>query len=107
MRKVKLRVAISLDGFIADIHGGVDWLHRFHNKGPRDDYGMTAFFRSIDTVLMGRHTYDFAVSQGRKGYAGMQNVVFSRSQPPGERDGVVFVSGDTAELIARLRQEKG
>jgi len=107
MRKMKPRVAISLDGFIADTRGGVDWLHRFHAKGPREDYGMTEFFRSIDTVLMGRHTHDFALSHGVKDYPGMENFVFTRTKPPGKRDGVEYISGDPAELIAALRQKPG
>jgi dihydrofolate reductase len=93
MRQLKLRVAITLDGFIADSNGGVDWLHQFHAKAPRPDYGMTEFFRSIDTVLMGRHTHDFALSHGMKAYAGMENFVFTRSKAPGKRDGVEYVSG--------------
>jgi dihydrofolate reductase len=107
MRKIKLRVAITLDGFIADTEGGVDWLHRFHAKGTRTDYGMTAFFRSIDTVLMGRHTHDFALSHGMKGYSGKKNFVFTCTKPPGKRDGVEYISQDPAEVIAALRQKPG
>jgi len=107
MRKIKLRVAITLDGFIADTEGGVDWLHRFHATGPRADYGMTAFFRSIDTVLMGRHTHDFALSHGMKGYSGKKNLVFTRTKPPGKRDGVEYISRDPANLVAALRRQPG
>lgn len=107
MRKVKLRVAMSLDGYIADTKGGVDWLHCFHARGPREDYGMTEFFRSIDTVLMGRHTHDFALSHGMNGYPGMENFVFTRTKPPGKRDGVEYVACEPTELIAALRQKPG
>jgi dihydrofolate reductase len=107
MRKLRLRVAISLDGFIADSSGGVDWLHRFHGKGSRPDYGMTEFFRSIDTVLMGRHTHDFALSHGMKSYARMKNFVFTRTKPAGKRDGVEYVSSDPADLVATLRGKPG
>src|SRR3989442_1152178 len=100
MRKIKPRVAISLDGFIADTRGGVDWLHRFHAKGPREDYGMTEFFRSIDTVLMGRHTHDLAVSHGVKDSLGMENFVFTPPKPPGKRDGVEYFSGAPGEMYS-------
>jgi len=103
MRRVRLRVALSLDGFIADINGGVEWLHRFHDKGLREDYGITKFFREIDTVLMGRHTHDFALSHGMASYPGMQNFVFTRSKPAGKRDGVEYISGNPAEAIAALK----
>jgi dihydrofolate reductase len=107
MRKVMLRVAMSLDGFIADANGGVDWLDRFHGQGSREDYGMTKFFRSIDTVLMGRHTHDFALSHGMSSYKGMKNFVFTRSKPAGKRDGVEYLAGDPADLITVLRQKPG
>jgi dihydrofolate reductase len=107
MRRVRLRVAVSLDGFIADVHGSVDWLHRFHGDGKREDYGMTEFFREIDTILMGRRTHDFALSHGMSSYPGMENFVFTRSKPQGKRDGVEYVSGDPAELIAALRKKSG
>lgn len=107
MRKVMLRVAVSLDGFIADANGGVDWLNRFQGNGPREDYGMTKFFHSIDTVLMGRHTHDFALNHGMSSYKGMENFVFTRSKPPGKRDGVEYLAGDPADLIAALRQKPG
>lgn len=55
MRKVKLVIANSLDGFIARPDGSVDWL--FMDA----DYGTTNFFKSIDTALMGRKTYDMAL----------------------------------------------
>jgi hypothetical protein len=93
VRKLRLRVAVSLDGFIADVNGGVDWIDRFHGEGAREDYGM-AFFHEIDTVLMGRHTHDFALSHGRSSYPGMENFVFTRSKTAGKRDGVEYLSGE-------------
>lgn len=107
MRRVRLRVAMSLDGFIADVNGSVDWLHRFHTEGSREDYGMAKFFREIDTVLMGRHTHDFALSHGMKSYRGLENFVFTRSKPLGKRNGVEYLSRDPAELIADLRKKRG
>jgi len=109
MRKVKYAVGVSLDGYIAAADGSVDWLNRATSKAKGEDFGMGAFFQSIDTVLMGRKTYDIALQMGmgKGGYPKMKNYVFSRTLPPGERDGVEFVSGDPGELIARLRQQPG
>lgn len=107
MRKVKYRAAMSLDGFIADVNGEVEWLHRFHAKHGRKDYGMSEFFRSIDTTLMGRRTHDFALSLGRKSYPGMEVFVFTRTKPPGKRDGVEYLSTPPAELIASVRKKPG
>jgi dihydrofolate reductase len=49
-RKIIVSIAASADGFIARRDGGVDWLDR---PRPKGDYGMAAFFRSIDTILWG------------------------------------------------------
>lgn len=111
MRKVKYGVGVSLDGYIASPDGSVDWLNRATSKaeGEGEDFGMGDFFRSIDTVLMGRKTYEMAVKMGmdKGGYPKMKNYVFSRTLPSGKRDGVEFMSGNPADLIARLKQQPG
>ena len=109
MRKVKYCVGVSLDGYIAAPDGSVDWLERATRKAKGEDFGMGVFFRSIDTVLMGRKTYEVAVKMGmaKGGYPKMKNYVFSRTLPPGAREGVEFVSGNPAVLLARLREQPG
>ncbi len=109
MRKVKYGVGVSLDGYIAALDGSTEWLHRATRHAKGEDFGMGDFFRSIDTVLMGRKTYEIAVQMGMGGggYPKMKNYVFSRTLPPGERDGVEYVSGDPAELMARIKSQPG
>jgi dihydrofolate reductase len=65
-RKSIVYVAVSADGFIARPDGSVDWLDRPHPKG---NYGMGAFYRSIDTCVLGRKTYDLAVSEDVPAFA--------------------------------------
>ena len=62
--KIIVYIATSADGYIARPDGNVDWLNR---PMPKDGYGMTAFARSIDTILWGRKTYDFAAKMGGVG----------------------------------------
>ncbi len=57
-RQVKLCIACSLDGYIAGPNGEIDWL--FDPK----DFDMAGFMSSVDTILMGRKTYDFSKSMG-------------------------------------------
>jgi dihydrofolate reductase len=109
MRKVIYSVGASLDGYIAAPDGSVDWLDRATSKAKGDDFGMTAFFKSIDTVLMGRKTYDHAIKMGmgKGGYPGVKNYIFSRKLPSGSRDGVEFVTGRVTDLIKSIRKKPG
>ena len=80
-RKIIVYIATSADGYIARSDGSVDWLNR---PMPKGGYGMTAFARSIDTILWGRKTYDFAAKMGGVGaYGKVKHYAFSR-QPPSD-----------------------
>jgi dihydrofolate reductase len=70
---------------------------------------MTEFFRSLDTVLMGRKTYDVVEKmQGSKTvYPGLKNYIFSRTLPAGERYEMEFTAHDPVDVIARLKQQSG
>jgi dihydrofolate reductase len=110
-RKIIVQIATSADGFIGRSDGSVDWLDRPHPKG---DYGMGAFYKSIDTILWGRKTCDMALDFQKKGIAGsafdtkVKNYVFTRSlaqsSPP---PGVEFVNEPIKAFATRLRQKKG
>ncbi len=101
MRSIILFIACSLDGFIAREDGGVDWL--FDDQ----DYGMSEFYESIDTVLMGRKTYDFMLRSGFPYYKGKMNYIFSRSQKTEKTENVQFVSGDVRDFVESLQKRTG
>jgi dihydrofolate reductase len=101
MRNVVLGVGISLDGYIARLDGGVDFL--FIPK----DYSMGDFLATVDAAIMGRKTFDVALKMGGFRGASMKNYVFSRSQPAGDREGVVFVNKRPAAFIRELRKRPG
>lgn len=63
MTKIKLYIAASLDGFIAREDGSLDWLEKLPNPN-NVDYGYADFYATIDTVLMGRTTYEEILSFG-------------------------------------------
>ena len=102
MRKVVLGLGISIDGYIARLNGAVDFLFM-----PKD-YSMAPFFKTIDTAIMGRKTFDAGLKIGGS-FSGwsMAFYVFSRSKPPGERDGVVFTNDSPAALIGNLKKRRG
>jgi dihydrofolate reductase len=102
MRSVVLGLGISIDGYIARLDGGVDFLFM-----PKDD-SMADFFSSIDTAIMGRKTYDKSREMGGGSYGpSLKTYVFSRSLPPGERDGLIFVNHDLDSFISELRKYAG
>ena len=82
MRTVTLYIAMSLDGFIADRHGGVDWLY---GNTPDDNGGSyESFAAGVDTVIMGRRTYDqitAELSVGSWPYEGMDCYVLTHARP--------------------------
>ena len=100
MRKLMLFIATSLDGYIARPEGGIDWMFTDH------DYGYPAFFAGIDTVVMGRKTYDLAISFGAYPYAGTEGYVFSHEQRPPDGN-VAFVSEAPAGFVDRLKRLEG
>lgn len=73
MRKVKLYIASSLDSYIASDNGSIEWL--FSDA----DYGYTKFYDSIDTILVGRKTYDQSLTFEEYPYKGKKVYVFTRN----------------------------
>lgn len=94
-RKVRLFIATSLDGYIAGPGESLDWL--FSDA----DYGYDAFIAEVDTLAMGRRTYDVVKSFGDWPYAGLATSVFTRNGAM-PHDGNVHFTSQAPE--AWLRQ---
>ena len=104
-RKIIAHVATSADGYLARLDGNVDWLDR---PMPKGSYGLPAFARSIDTILWGRKTYDFAAKMGGVGvYGKVKHFAFSRQPPPDPLPGVEFVSDSVPEFAGKLKALPG
>ena len=69
------------------------------------DYGYTSFYANVDTVVMGRETYDLCLTFGEYPYPGIPNYVWSRTRR-GTDEHATFVSGDIVELLKGLKQRK-
>lgn len=95
-------IATSLDGFIALPDGSVKWLDAVRLDG--EDYGFDAFFASVDTLLMGRLTWETVVGLGEWPYAGKRVVVLTH-RPAAAAHGEVFRAGEPAALVAGLQAE--
>jgi dihydrofolate reductase len=98
-------IATSLDGFIARRNGDIDWLADPDGEDAGEDYGYQAFIDSVDTLVIGRNTYELVLSFNAWPYAGKRVVVLSHGAPrvPGDLSGVVeIMSGQPADVVQRL-----
>jgi dihydrofolate reductase len=110
-RKIIVYIATSADGYIARPDGDVEWLNR---RPHTVDYGMRAFYPTIDTILWGRKTYDWLLAyyktRGRtKGLfdTSRTNYVFSKTPPRRPAAGVEFVTEPVKTFARRLRAAPG
>jgi dihydrofolate reductase len=104
-RRVFLFIATSVDGFIARADGGIDWLSSVETEG--EDYGYGEFISQVDTVIMGRKTYDTVLGFGIEfPHKGRACYVLSRTRT-GHDENVQFYAGDPAALVQQLRQQPG
>lgn len=74
-------IATSLDGFIARKNGDLDWLPGIDGEAGSEDYGFNDFFGRIDTLVMGRKTYEKALTFKEWPYHGKRVIVLSSSFP--------------------------
>lgn len=103
MRLVTFGVANSLDNFIARPDGAADWL-------VWDDEVAAIskeFFKTIDTVVMGRKTYEVLASGGSGAYPGVKNYVFSRTLKPRRGKKVEVIAEDAVGFVRRIKNEPG
>ena len=102
MGKIVCNLATSVDGFIADENGGVDWLNDFQ----AEDYGMIDFFDQCGTAIMGSKTYEQALSFN-SWFGKMEGMVFtSRKLPSFNNEIINFVSGDPRPVVEQLHKKE-
>lgn len=108
MRKVTLYIAMSLDGYIADRSGKVDWLNVHGDDGEQIDT-YSSFVKDIDTVVMGWNTYHqitTELSPDEWVYSELTSYVITHRALP-STDSIKFVGDDPCSIVRRLRQEQG
>ena len=105
-RKVIVHIGASADGYIARPDGDLDWLTS--RPAPKGFYGMNAFMKTIDTMLLGRKTYEVSLRMGAKFDSTSRTIVFSRQAPPADApSGVEFVRGAIGPFVSQLRERPG
>jgi dihydrofolate reductase len=116
MRTVTYGGAVSLDGFLAGVDGSIDWLH--FSKDVQEI--MTSYWKGIDTILMGRKTYDVSVSlnrtaeenpkkteRGARKKPAIHSYVFSRTLKSIDDPNVELVASDAVEFVRNLKRQPG
>ena len=101
MRRVRYRVATTLDGYIAGPNGEADWII----MDPEIDFA--ALFAEFDTFLVGRRTFEMMAGQGRSETPGIKTYVFSQTLRQQDHPGVTLVADRLEETVAALRAEPG
>ncbi len=103
MRRLRYNVAMSLDGYIADSSDGYDWI-------PNDDtVDFDGLFARVDTILIGRRTYEVVRGQGGPPpwKPGTRVYLVSRTVASVSDENVTIMSGDPVALATSLRHEDG
>lgn len=104
-RPVVLYIACSIDGYIAGPNGELDFLSQVEKQG--EDYGYQEFVNSVDTVIMGRKTYDKVLSFGIPfPHADKTCYIVTRSAKP-SKDSVHFYTGNLKTLVTDLKSKEG
>lgn len=104
-RKLILYIATSLDGYIATKDDSLDWLFKTEGEG---DNGYLEFYNTVDTILMGRRTYDWIIDKenGDFPYKNKECYVFSKSIS-GTNENVEFINTDIVEFTNRIKESVG
>jgi len=104
-RKVILFIAMSLDGYIATPDNGLEFLSLVEEEGQ--DYSYADFVNSVDTVIVGRKSYEKVLSMDME-YPLMDKNVFIITRTPKPSLGSAnFYSGDLKELVLDLKGKEG
>jgi dihydrofolate reductase len=105
IRKVILYISASLDGYIAKPNDDLSFLSMVQEEG--EDYGYQDFVNTVDTVILGRKTYDWVMAQVPEfPHADKNAFVITRQAKPSIGN-THFYSGNLKELVTRLKAEEG
>lgn len=107
MRKLSLFIATSLDGYIAKLNDDLSFLKLVEKEG--EDYCYQEFTNTIDTLIVGRKTYDYVLKEiGPSFYDNGERDVYviTRTQRPSVGR-TTFYTGKLTDLVQQLKSENG
>ncbi|MDD2799540.1 MAG: dihydrofolate reductase family protein [Bacteroidales bacterium] len=104
-RKLILYISMSLDGYIADCNDDLHFLSVVEQDG--EDYGYSEFINSVDTVIIGRKTFDKVKSMGFE-YPHTDKEVYIISRSKQSMEGSFqYYNGNLSDLVTRLKTKSG
>lgn len=104
-RKIIVYIATSLDGYIAKPNDDLSFLSMVEQEGQ--DYGYADFIKTVDTVIVGRKTYDKVISMGFDFPHADKNAYVITRTPRPNIGSVKFYTDDLSALIEKLKSENG
>lgn len=107
-KKNSIFIATSLDGYIADKNGGIDWLNSIPNQN-NDDMGYVEFTNEIDAIVMGRKTFETVLGFDVDWPYNKPVFVLSnklKEIPESLKDNVFLIKGTLTEILEQIH-EKG
>ncbi|MGO3732954.1 MAG: dihydrofolate reductase family protein [Vagococcus sp.] len=108
-RRVILYIATSVDGYIADIDGSIDWLTQL-KPGEEPDHSYDTMYQSVDTVIMGRTTYDQVTTElapNNYPYIDKHSYVLTSRKQDALQLPVTFTNQSVISLVTQLKAEVG
>jgi Dihydrofolate reductase len=104
-RKLVLFIAASLDGYIATEDDSLEWLFKIEGEG---DNGYSEFYSTVDTILIGRRTYDWIIDKEKDEfpYKNKKCYVFSKSEK-GNNENIEFINQDVVEFTNKIKTLDG
>lgn len=106
MNKIILYIATSLDGFIADINGGVDWLPHPKDDAELEAVGYKDLMEPIDTILMGIRSYKQILGFGEWGWLNKHTYVFTSWQLQNDKPYISITHDSQLEFMTKLKDRK-
>ncbi len=107
MRKLSVFIATSLDGYIAKPNDDLGFLKLVEKDG--EDYGYAEFTANIDTIIIGRKTYDWVQREiGTSHYDNGERNVYVITRKERKNEGkTTFYTGNITDLVQQLKSETG
>ncbi|MEJ8844981.1 dihydrofolate reductase family protein [Lacibacter sp. H375] len=104
-RKVVVYIAASVDGYIAAPDGDLSFLSKVEKEG--EDYGYGIFIATVDTVVLGKNTYDKVLSMGYP-FPHADKEAYNITRTERATEGTInFYTGDVVDLVGMLKEQNG